>query len=104
MSESTASSLLPSAIRRQRHRRLDRSSGCRRVSHVSQAVPKHLLLVTFIASYFAIFWIAWRLAVRVTEPRSRLADTAKTSLGLRKPKRSKYYLWSGCSRDDPRSM
>jgi hypothetical protein len=30
------------------------------------------------ASYFVMFWIAWRLAVRITEPRSRLgADTAK---------------------------
>jgi hypothetical protein len=30
-------------------------------------------LVTFITSYFAMFWLAWRLAVRITEPRSRLA-------------------------------
>jgi hypothetical protein len=30
-------------------------------------------LLTFIVSYFAMFWIAWRLAVRITEPRSRLA-------------------------------
>jgi hypothetical protein len=30
-------------------------------------------LVTFIAIYFAMFWLAWRLAVRITEPRSRLA-------------------------------
>jgi hypothetical protein len=29
--------------------------------------------VTFITSYFAMFWLAWRLAVRITEPRSRLA-------------------------------
>jgi hypothetical protein len=35
-------------------------------------------LLTFMASWFAMFWIAWRLAVRITEPRSRLAaDTAK---------------------------
>ena len=26
-------------------------------------------LVTFIASYFVMFWLAWRVAVRVTEPR-----------------------------------
>jgi len=25
-------------------------------------------LVTFIALYFAMFWVAWRFAVRVTEP------------------------------------
>jgi hypothetical protein len=30
-------------------------------------------LVTFIVCYFAMFWGAWRLAVRITEPRSRLA-------------------------------
>jgi hypothetical protein len=30
-------------------------------------------LVTFIASYFAMFWLAWLLAVRITKPRSRLA-------------------------------
>jgi hypothetical protein len=35
-------------------------------------------LASFIVSYFAMFWIAWRLAVRITEPRSRLAvHTAK---------------------------
>jgi hypothetical protein len=30
-------------------------------------------LITFIACYFAMFWLAWRVAVRVTEPRARLA-------------------------------
>jgi hypothetical protein len=30
-------------------------------------------LVTFIVCYFAMFWGAGRLAVRITEPRSRLA-------------------------------
>ena len=30
-------------------------------------------LLTFMTSYFVMFWIAWRLAVRITEPRSRLA-------------------------------
>jgi hypothetical protein len=35
-------------------------------------------LLTFMASWFAMFWIAWRLAVRITEPRSRPAeDTVK---------------------------
>lgn len=28
-------------------------------------------LVTFIGSYFFMFWLAWRLAVRVTQPGSR---------------------------------
>jgi hypothetical protein len=27
-------------------------------------------LVTFIVCYFAMFWVAWRFAVRVTEPRA----------------------------------
>jgi hypothetical protein len=30
-------------------------------------------LVTFIASYFAMFVVAWRVAVRITEPRSHSA-------------------------------
>jgi hypothetical protein len=30
-------------------------------------------LITFIACYFAMFWVAWRVAVRITEPRARLA-------------------------------
>ena len=29
-------------------------------------------LVTFITSYFAMFWLAWRVAVRITEPRLRV--------------------------------
>ena len=27
-------------------------------------------MVTFIGSYFVMFWLAWRFAVRVTAPRS----------------------------------
>jgi hypothetical protein len=30
-------------------------------------------LVTFIGAYFAMFWLAWRIAVRVTEPRAHTA-------------------------------
>jgi hypothetical protein len=29
-------------------------------------------LITFICLYFAMFWIAWRAAVRITEPGTRL--------------------------------
>jgi hypothetical protein len=32
-------------------------------------------LVTFIACYFAMFWVAWRFAVRITEPRPLLGNT-----------------------------
>ena len=33
----------------------------------------HAGLVTFIAAYFTMFWVAWRLAVRITEPRAHPA-------------------------------
>jgi hypothetical protein len=36
-------------------------------------------LVTFIVCYFAMFWLAWRLAVRITEPRSRLGRWASSA-------------------------
>ena len=36
-------------------------------------------LVTFIACYFAMFWLAWRLAVRITEPRFRLGRWASSA-------------------------
>jgi hypothetical protein len=29
-------------------------------------------LVTFIVLYFAVFWVAWQLAIRMTAPGSRL--------------------------------
>jgi hypothetical protein len=38
-------------------------------------------LVTFIALYFAMFWLAWRFAIRITEPNalfgSRLSSAEK---------------------------
>jgi hypothetical protein len=30
-------------------------------------------LVTFLVCYFAMFWLTWRVAVRITEPRRHLA-------------------------------
>jgi len=33
-------------------------------------------LVTFLACYFAMFWVAWRVAVRITAPHSRLGGSA----------------------------
>ena len=33
-------------------------------------------LVTFIACYFAMFWLAWRFAFRITESRGRLGRWA----------------------------
>ena len=36
-------------------------------------------LVTFIGCYFAVIWLAWRFAVRVTEPRSRLKGSKDES-------------------------
>ena len=35
-------------------------------------------LVTFIACYFAMFWVAWKLAVRITAPQSRVGDWASS--------------------------
>jgi len=32
-------------------------------------------LVTFIGCYFAMFWLAWRFAVRVTEPRALMESS-----------------------------
>jgi len=31
-------------------------------------------VIAFITSYFAMFWLAWRLAVRLTAPRTSTAD------------------------------
>ena len=31
-------------------------------------------LVTFIAAYFVMFWLAWRFAVRITAPTTRLGS------------------------------
>jgi hypothetical protein len=31
-------------------------------------------LVTFIALYFAMFWVAWRFAIRITEPNALLGS------------------------------
>jgi hypothetical protein len=44
---------------------------------VERQVSPYTGLVTFIACYFVMFWVAWRVAVRVTEPRSRRAADLK---------------------------
>jgi|SRR5436309_12410243 hypothetical protein len=38
-------------------------------------------LMAFIACYFAMFWLAWRFAVRVTKPRERLAGSQAAESG-----------------------
>ena len=43
---------------------------------VERHVSPYTGLVTFIACYFAMFWLAWRLAVRITESRGRLGRWA----------------------------
>jgi hypothetical protein len=40
-------------------------------------------LVTFIVCYFAMFWLAWRFALRVTKPRSQLRGSEDESLHVR---------------------
>jgi hypothetical protein len=44
---------------------------------VERQVSPYTGLVIFIACYFAMFWVAWRVAVRITEPRSRRAADLK---------------------------
>jgi hypothetical protein len=39
-------------------------------------------LVTFIVFYFAMFWVAWRFAVRVTEPRPHVRERGEPSAVL----------------------
>jgi len=39
-------------------------------------------LVTFIVCYFAMFWVAWRFAVRVTEPRAHVRERGEPSAVL----------------------
>ena len=39
-------------------------------------------LVTFIVCYFAMFWVAWRFAVRVTEPRAYVRERGEPSAVL----------------------
>src|SRR5262245_50133816 len=39
-------------------------------------------LITFIACYFAMIWFAWRFAVRITEPKSRLRAVHDASRGV----------------------
>ena len=36
---------------------------------VERHVTPYTGLVTFIVCYFAIFWLAWRVAIRITRPR-----------------------------------
>jgi hypothetical protein len=38
-------------------------------------------LVTFIALYFAMFWVTWKVAVRLTEPRTRIGGSLPTDAG-----------------------
>ena len=42
-------------------------------------------LVSFVVCYFAMIWVAWRFAVRITEPRSLL----KNAQDKRAPERGK---------------
>jgi hypothetical protein len=43
---------------------------------VERQVSPYTGLVTFIVCYFAMFWVAWRVAVRITAPHSRLGGWA----------------------------
>jgi hypothetical protein len=41
---------------------------------VERHVTPYPGLVTFIVCYFAMFWVAWRFAVRVTKPRAHVRE------------------------------
>ena len=46
---------------------------------VERHVSPYTGLVTFIACYFAMFWLAWRFAVRLTQPHSLLGGWASSA-------------------------
>jgi hypothetical protein len=41
---------------------------------VERLVSPYTGLITFIVLYFAMFWLAWKLSVRITEPSTRLGS------------------------------
>jgi hypothetical protein len=41
---------------------------------VERLVSPYTGLITFIVLYFGIFWVAWKLSVRITEPNTRLGS------------------------------
>jgi hypothetical protein len=45
---------------------------------VERLVSPYTGLITFIGLYFAMFWVAWRLSVRITEPGTRLGSWLQT--------------------------
>jgi hypothetical protein len=45
---------------------------------VERQVSPYTGLVTFIVCYFAMFWVAWRIAIRITEPHSRVGRGASS--------------------------
>jgi hypothetical protein len=50
---------------------------------VERQVTPYTGLLTFIVCYFAMFWLAWRFAVRVTEPTSHSRSSEDESLHAR---------------------
>jgi hypothetical protein len=54
-------------------------------------------LVTFIVCYFAMFWVAWRFAVRVTEPRAHVRERGEPSAVLLGAYAAADDLWSQSS-------
>jgi hypothetical protein len=46
---------------------------------VERHVSPYTGLVTFIACYFTMFWVAWRFAVRITQPHSLLGGWASSA-------------------------
>ena len=46
---------------------------------VEQQYSSYAGLITFIALYFAVFWIGWKIAVRITEPGTWLGSRLGSS-------------------------
>jgi hypothetical protein len=44
------------------------------IAEVVERYSEKASLGVFLALYFVVFWVAWRIAVRVTEPRPTLSE------------------------------
>jgi NADH:ubiquinone oxidoreductase subunit 6 (subunit J) len=46
------------------------------IAEIVERFSEKASLGVFLALYFVVFWVAWRVAVRVTEPRPALSQPA----------------------------
>ena len=64
---------------------------------VERQVSPYAGLVTFIACYFAMFWLAWRFVVWVTAPGSRTASSQDEHVLARERGRAAGLLLGACA-------